>query len=55
MSRQRLDLFPDFDSYNPRHWLEDETSAVEKRCFLVPFGIGARRCPGATWPHIRCI
>ncbi|KAF1360989.1 cytochrome P450 monooxygenase-like protein [Lizonia empirigonia] len=47
MSRQRPDLFLDFDSYNPRCWLEDEDSA-EKRRLLVPFGIGARRCPGGN-------
>ncbi|KAL6703107.1 hypothetical protein ACN47E_010169 [Coniothyrium glycines] len=47
MSRQRPDLFPDFDSYNPRRWLDDEASA-EKRRLLVPFGIGARRCPGGN-------
>ncbi|KAJ8115209.1 hypothetical protein OPT61_g3091 [Boeremia exigua] len=47
MSRQRPDLFPDFDSYNPGRWLEDEASA-EKRRHLVPFGIGARRCPGGN-------
>ncbi|KAF1924313.1 benzoate 4-monooxygenase cytochrome P450 [Didymella exigua CBS 183.55] len=47
MSRQRPDLFPDFDSYNPRRWLEEEFSA-EKRRLLVPFGIGARRCPGGN-------
>ncbi|KAJ4987118.1 cytochrome p450 monooxygenase [Stagonosporopsis vannaccii] len=47
MSRQRPDLFPDYDAYNPRRWLEDECSA-EKRRLLVPFGIGARRCPGGN-------
>ncbi|KAF2124672.1 cytochrome P450 monooxygenase-like protein [Dothidotthia symphoricarpi CBS 119687] len=47
MSRQRPDLFPDFDSYNPRRWLDNENHA-EKRRLLVPFGIGARRCPGGN-------
>lgn len=47
MSRQRPDLFPDFDSYNPYRWLEEESSA-EKRRLLVPFGVGARRCPGGN-------
>ncbi|KAF2226265.1 cytochrome P450 monooxygenase-like protein [Elsinoe ampelina] len=47
MSRQRPDLFPDFDSYNPRRWLDDENVA-EKRRLLVPFGVGARRCPGGN-------
>jgi len=47
MSRQRPDLFPDFDSYNPLRWLDEENSA-EKRRHLVPFGVGARRCPGGN-------
>lgn len=47
ISRQRPDLFPDFNSYNPRRWLDGEASA-EKRRLLVPFGIGARRCPGGN-------
>ncbi|KNG50506.1 cytochrome p450 monooxygenase [Stemphylium lycopersici] len=37
MSRQRPDLFPDFDSYNPHRWLDEDNSA-EKRRLLVPFG-----------------
>ncbi|KAH7068928.1 benzoate 4-monooxygenase cytochrome P450 [Paraphoma chrysanthemicola] len=47
MSRQRPDLFPDFDTYNPRRWLDEENGA-EKRRLLVPFGVGARRCPGGN-------
>lgn len=47
MSRQRPDLFPDFDSYNPHRWL-DESNSAEKRRLLVPFGVGARRCPGGN-------
>lgn len=47
MSRQRPDLFPDFDTYNPLRWL-DEENAAEKRRHLVPFGVGARRCPGGN-------
>jgi cytochrome P450 len=47
MTRQRPDLFPDYDSYNPRRWLEEEFSA-EKRKLLAPFGIGSRRCPGGN-------
>ncbi|KAI2477098.1 Cytochrome p450 monooxygenase [Pyrenophora tritici-repentis] len=47
MSRQCPDLFPDFDSYNPLRWLDEENSA-EKRRHLVPFGVGARRCPGGN-------
>jgi cytochrome P450 len=45
MSRQKPDLFREFDNYNPQRWLEDETGATEKRRFLVPFGIGACHCP----------
>jgi cytochrome P450 len=47
MSRQRPDLFPDYDVYNPARWL-DEKDAAEKRRLLVPFGVGARRCPGGN-------
>jgi cytochrome P450 len=47
MTRQRPDLFPDYDSYNPRRWLEEEFSAEKKR-LLAPFGVGARRCPGGN-------
>lgn len=47
MSRQRPDLFPDYDAFNPLRWLDADSSA-EKRRFLVPFGVGARRCPGGN-------
>ncbi|KAF9693214.1 hypothetical protein EKO04_008570 [Ascochyta lentis] len=47
MSRQRVDLFPDFDVYNPLRWLEED-KLVERRRLLVPFGLGARRCPGGN-------
>ncbi|CAG8958505.1 hypothetical protein HYFRA_00009819 [Hymenoscyphus fraxineus] len=47
MSRQRPDLFPDFDVYNPKRWLEEENGA-ERRRLLVPFGVGSRRCPGGN-------
>jgi cytochrome P450 len=47
MSRQRPDLFPDYDVYNPMRWL-DEEHAAERQRLLVPFGIGARRCPGSN-------
>ncbi|CAK1360535.1 unnamed protein product [Cercospora beticola] len=47
LSRQRKDMFPDYDCYNPKRWLEEERSA-ERRRLLAPFGVGARRCPGAN-------
>ncbi|KAH7322391.1 cytochrome P450 monooxygenase-like protein [Stachybotrys elegans] len=47
MSRQRPDLFPDFNAYNPKRWL-DEEKGPERRRLLVPFGLGARRCPGGN-------
>lgn len=47
MSRQRPDLFPDYDVFNPSRWL-DETHAAERRRLWVPFGVGARRCPGSN-------
>ncbi|USP81562.1 hypothetical protein yc1106_08836 [Curvularia clavata] len=49
MSRQRPDLFPDFDSYNPLRWMdEDDEYSAERRRLVVPFGVGARRCPGGN-------
>ena len=48
MSRQRPDLFPDFDTYNPRRWLVEDEHSAERRKMLVPFGVGARRCPGGN-------
>lgn len=47
MSRQRPDLFPDYDTYNPLRWMDEKDSAEKKR-LLVPFGVGARRCPGGN-------
>lgn len=47
MSRQRPDLFPDCDVFNPKRWLDDE-KRTERRQLLVPFGMGARRCPGSN-------
>lgn len=49
MSRQRPDLFPDFDSYNPLRWMDDDDEhSAERRRLVVPFGVGARRCPGGN-------
>lgn len=48
MSRQRPDIFPDFDTYNPHRWLVEDEHSAERRRHLVPFGVGARRCPGGN-------
>jgi len=47
MSRQRPDLFPNCDVFDPMRWL-DEDKAEERRHLLVPFGVGSRRCPGGN-------
>jgi cytochrome P450 len=47
ISRQRPDLFPNFDEFDPSRWLEEDSAVnTERRRCLAPFGIGARRCPG---------
>lgn len=46
-SRQRPDLFPDCHVFNPKRWIEGEQVA-ERRRLWVPFGVGARRCPGSN-------
>lgn len=48
MSRQRKDLFPDYDVYNPQRSVDDEANESERRKLWVPFGIGARKCPGGN-------
>ncbi|KAH7039544.1 cytochrome P450 monooxygenase-like protein [Microdochium trichocladiopsis] len=49
LSRQRPDLFPNYDEYDPARWLEDDDKLIsERRRCLAPFGIGARRCPGGN-------
>lgn len=47
LSRQRPDLFPNYDEYDPTRWL-DEKKFQERRKCLAPFGVGARRCPGGN-------
>ena len=47
MSRQRPDLFPNYDVYDPMRWL-DPYMLDERKRLMVPFGIGARRCPGGN-------
>lgn len=63
MSRQRKDLFPNYDAYNPLRWMDarhehehddnnnnenDSEKAKEMKKMLAPFGVGARRCPGGN-------
>ncbi|GAB1519771.1 hypothetical protein RhiTH_002841 [Rhizoctonia solani] len=45
--RQRPDLFPNADAFDPSRWLESE-NLDERRKLLVPFGVGTRRCPGGN-------
>ncbi|QRW01963.1 cytochrome P450 family protein [Ceratobasidium sp. AG-Ba] len=45
--RQRPDLFPNADVFDPGRWLEAEY-LDERRKLLVPFGVGTRRCPGGN-------
>ncbi|KAJ4397725.1 hypothetical protein N0V93_001960 [Gnomoniopsis smithogilvyi] len=47
LSRQRPDLFPNFNEFDPTRWL-DEDKLQERRKCLAPFGVGARRCPGGN-------
>ncbi|KAH0424290.1 cytochrome p450 monooxygenase [Colletotrichum camelliae] len=47
MSRQRPDLFPNYDVFDPTRWLEEE-HLIERRRLTAPFGVGARRCPGGN-------
>ncbi|KAG8730961.1 hypothetical protein FRC12_019978 [Ceratobasidium sp. 428] len=50
LSRQRPDLFPNYDEYDPTRWLDDKDDKehTERRRCLTPFGLGARRCPGGN-------
>ncbi|KAH7319035.1 cytochrome P450, partial [Rhexocercosporidium sp. MPI-PUGE-AT-0058] len=47
LSRQRPDLFPNPEIYDPKHWLE-ESRLDERRKMSAPFGVGSRRCPGGN-------
>lgn len=47
LSRQRPDLFPNYNTYDPTRWL-DEDMLAERRKHSAPFGVGARRCPGGN-------
>ncbi|KAJ4324097.1 hypothetical protein N0V84_004063 [Fusarium piperis] len=49
LSRQRPDLFPNYDEFDPWRWLDDNPTLIsERRRCLAPFGMGARRCPGGN-------
>ncbi|KAK7515205.1 cytochrome P450 monooxygenase-like protein [Phyllosticta citriasiana] len=50
MSRQRPDLFPNYDVFDPTRWLDEEKLA-ERRRYTAPFGVGARRCPGGNMAY----
>lgn len=47
MSRQRPDLFPNYDVFDPARWLVEDL-LTERRRLTAPFGVGARRCPGGN-------
>ncbi|MAD83117.1 MAG: hypothetical protein CL912_09135 [Deltaproteobacteria bacterium] len=47
LSRQRPGLFPNYDVYDPKRWLE-EARLDERRKMTAPFGVGSRRCPGGN-------
>ncbi|ESK84281.1 cytochrome p450 monooxygenase [Moniliophthora roreri MCA 2997] len=47
LSRQRPDLFPNYDVFDPTRWLDEEKLAERRRC-TAPFGVGSRRCPGGN-------
>lgn len=47
LSRQRPDLFPNYDVFDPTRWL-NEANSQELRRHSAPFGVGARRCPGGN-------
>ncbi|KAF5022721.1 hypothetical protein F66182_5269 [Fusarium sp. NRRL 66182] len=49
LSRQRSDLFPNYDEFDPSRWMDEDQKLVsERRRCLAPFGMGARRCPGGN-------
>ncbi|RMZ83162.1 hypothetical protein DV738_g1153, partial [Chaetothyriales sp. CBS 135597] len=49
LSRQRPDLFPNYDEFDPIRWLGNDAQVhTERRRCLAPFGMGARRCPGGN-------
>ncbi|KAI9049673.1 hypothetical protein LZ554_005831 [Drepanopeziza brunnea f. sp. 'monogermtubi'] len=50
LSRQRPDLFPDYDSFDPKLWL-DESQLDDRRKMSAPFGVGSRRCPGGNMAY----
>ncbi|KAH6693708.1 benzoate 4-monooxygenase cytochrome P450 [Plectosphaerella plurivora] len=47
LSRQRPDLFPNYDVFDPTRWVH-EGSSLELRRHSAPFGVGSRRCPGGN-------
>ncbi|KAG0152404.1 hypothetical protein CROQUDRAFT_667281 [Cronartium quercuum f. sp. fusiforme G11] len=45
LSRQSRTLFPDYDTFNPKRWLDQENLDARLQ-MIAPFGVGTRRCPG---------
>lgn len=40
------DVFPEPHTYRPERWLEAGTAGRKLDRYFVPFGKGARQCPG---------
>ncbi|EEY22068.1 conserved hypothetical protein [Verticillium alfalfae VaMs.102] len=45
------DVFPEPHTYRPERWLEASTTGRKLNRYFVPFGKGARQCPGMNLAH----